>query len=67
MTDDIYSLLSWCVDQQLKAHLKAHRYSDNVAHYPTQKYFQGKESAYGEIINKIQNGRVSQRPHVKGG
>lgn len=59
--DDIYSLLAWCIDQQLKAHLNAAKHHG----FTKGLEYAAEERMWARIIDKIQNGRVSQRPHVK--
>lgn len=59
--DDIHSLLQWCIGQELKAHINA------VKHHGFTKglEWEAEEKTWQKIIEKIQNMRVSQRPHVR--
>lgn len=58
---DTHSLLSWLIDQELKAHnnaAKHHGFTKGLE-------YAAEEKAYKRVIDKIRNGRVGQRPHVR--
>lgn len=59
--DGIHSLLAWCIDKELEAHINA------VKHYGLTKglEWEAREKAFREMMEKIQNMRSNQRPHVK--
>ena len=72
--DDTRSLESWLREKALKAHTKwwtcqqnCHNIEcddDDGVCVATSCNQRGKEEMANEVITKIQNGRVDQRPHV---
>ena len=64
-SDDIHSLESWLREKALEAHNKRAKFELKGLFFDA-AYEHGKERAYNLAIAKIQNMRVSQRPHVHG-
>ncbi len=71
--DDIYSLLQWCIDKELEAHIAPNRSSCSMCPYDKKCdditggvgcIAPAYEDAFHEMVEKIQNMRVGQRPHV---
>lgn len=60
MTDDMYSLLQTLIQWELEAHLNAAKH----ATFTKGLEFAAEERAYHRVIEKIQNGRINQRPHM---
>jgi len=61
---DEYALMEWLKEKSLDAH-NSQSFSRNgeSTEYDT-GVFAGREEAFNEVADHIQNGRVSQRPHV---
>ena len=60
----IHSLESWLESQILEAH-NAETYSRNGESTDFDDgVFAGREEAFKEVLDKIRNGRVNQRPHI---
>ena len=59
--DDIDGLLAWAIDKELQAHINA------VKHHGFTKGLEwgAREKAFHEMVEKIQNMRSNQRPHVR--
>ena len=75
-TDDIPALESWLREKALEAHNEAERCKakresaltteERVAALCQMREYKRAEDAFNEVITKIQNGRINQRPHVRG-
>ena len=60
-SDDIPALESWLRDEALEAHnnaAKHHGFTKGLE-------YEAEEKTLNKVIEKIQSGRVSQRPHVQ--
>lgn len=62
---DEYSLMEWLKEQSLDAH-NSETFPSNgeICDYDN-GVFAGREEAFNEVIEYIQNGRENGRPHVK--
>jgi hypothetical protein len=60
MTEDMYSLMQTLIRWELKAHLGAVKH----ATFTKGLEYAAEERAYRRVIEKIQNGKANQRPHV---
>lgn len=73
--DDIHSLLAWAIDKELEAHNKSHNCRDTCHNIECDQddgfcissscNYTGREQAFHEMVEKIQNMRSNQRPHVR--
>ena len=63
--DDIFSLLAWAEDEALKAHNKANLPPRTKGITEDEKHgWDMRERVFNELITRIKNMRVNQRPHV---
>lgn len=66
MYDDMYALEDFLREKMLQAHLNKCK-CEKQGYQLGEERYASQEYAYGVVLNKIQNMRVNQWPHIKRG